>query len=61
MNDGKTEVCLFYKRDHPLITLHVNNIVVRSKDLINVLGVMFDCKLQLNKQVAQAINKAKRL
>ena len=45
VNEAKTEVCLFYARDHPVINLRVNCIQVRSKKSMNVLGVEFDSKL----------------
>ena len=60
VNDEKTETCLFYKRDHPTITLNINNKIIRSKTCINVLGVLFDSKLQWSLQVAQTIHKSKR-
>ena len=44
VNDEKTETCLFYKRDHATITLNINNKNIRSKNVINVLGVLFDQK-----------------
>ena len=60
VNEEKTEICLFYKRDHETVNVSINNKIVTSKKSINVLGVLFDCKLQWNIQVAQAIIKAKR-
>ena len=59
MNEAKTECCLFYKNDHNLIDLVVNGITIRSKTSINVLGVLFDSKLNWSSQVAQTIRKAK--
>ena len=60
VNEGKTEICLFYKSDHPLIEIRINDILIKSKKTINVLGVLFDSKLQWCEQVSQAINKSKR-
>ena len=60
VNEEKTEICLFYKRDHETVNVSIDNKIVTSKKSINVLGVLFDCKLQWNNQVAQAIVKAKR-
>ena len=50
-------------RSHGLTLLQVivvNNVVVKSKISINVLGVTFDSKLNWSIQVAQSIMKAKR-
>ena len=52
--------CCNYKKDQPTIEVQINNNLVRSKKEINVLGVMFDSKLQWTTQMAQAINKSKR-
>ena len=51
---------MFYKRDHPLISLMVNNKLIRSNKSVNIFGVIFDNKLQWSNQVAQAINKSKK-
>ena len=59
-NEEKTEACLFYKRDHPTIALTINNKIIRLKKTINVLGVLFDSKLQWTAQVSQTINKSKK-
>ena len=59
LNKAKTECCLFHKNDHILIDIVVNGITVRSKSSINVLGVLFDSKLNWSDQVAQSIRKAK--
>ena len=60
VNDGKTEACLIYKNNHPIITFRVNNKLITTKKSINVLGVQFDSKLQWSDQIAQSINKSKR-
>ena len=59
-NEEKTEICLFFKRDHPLIEIRINDKLIKSKKNINVLGVLFDSKMQWGDQVSQAINKSKR-
>ena len=43
-----------------IIEISINKKVIKSKKSINVLGVMFDSKLQWSVQVAQAINKSKK-
>ena len=60
VNDSKTELCLFNKNDLPPITLTINNFEITSKVTINVLGVMFDSKLQWKAQVENAIKKSNK-
>ena len=60
VNEAKTECCLFYKNDHQLINIKINDVTIRSKPSINVLGVLFDSKLNWSTQVAQTIMKAKK-
>ena len=48
------------QNDQPLIELRINNERIRSKGAMNVLGVLFDSKLQWAEQVAQSIKKAKK-
>ena len=31
VNESKTEICLFHKNDHDLISLAINNVAVRGK------------------------------
>ena len=60
VNEEKTEICLFFKRDHPPVVIRINDKQIKSKKTINVLGVLFDSKLQWNEQVSQTITKSKR-
>ena len=57
---GKTEICVFHNNDPPTVSIRVDNIPVKSKKSINVLGVIFDCKLNWNDQIANAICKARK-
>ena len=60
MNESKTEVCLFLKNDQPKIFITIQNVGIESKKEMNVLGVIFDSKLNWGPQVAGAICKAKK-
>ena len=60
VNEDKTEICLFYKQDHPLVELSLFGKLIKSQKTINVLGVTFDSKMQWGNQVAMAISKSKR-
>ena len=58
VNESKTELCLFYRKDTPAIEITINNEAVKSKMEINVLGVIFDSKLNWASHVSKQINKA---
>ena len=58
VNDSKTEICLFHRKDHPPISLNLNGNNLKSKDSMNVLGVAFNCKLNWQIQVQKTITKA---
>ena len=58
VNETKTELCLFYKVDTQQVTISINNTHIHSKSTINVLGVVFDSKLQWKQQVSLTIKKA---
>ena len=60
VNDSKTEMCLFHRNDTAPIQIKLNNSVIKSKPYMNVLGVIFDSKLQWQEQVALTIKKSKR-
>ena len=42
VNENKTELCLFHKRDTTPITLNLNGKLILSKKTINILGVISD-------------------
>ena len=52
VNESKTEACLFHRSLDITVTLYIKG------SNINVLGILFDSKLQWNDQVAHAINKS---
>ena len=58
VNESKTEMCIFYKRDTHPMSIEVNGAVITSSSTMNVLGVIFDSKLQWSNQVANSIRKA---
>ena len=60
VNESKTEICLFHRNDQPVIHVKIEETIITSKKSMNVLGVIFDSKLNWNLQVASCINKAKK-
>ena len=60
VNDGKTEVCLFHRKDHPTINIIFNNVSIKTNNSMNVLGVLFDSKMQWQPQIQNTANKSKR-
>ena len=60
VNDAKTDICLFYKADTLPIQIEINGCVIRSNQTINVLGVIFDSKMQWGPQVENVIKKSNK-
>ena len=60
VNDTKTCLCLFYSKDTTPIEIKLNDIKVKSIKSINILGVLFDQKLQWVDQVAHCILKSSK-
>ena len=58
VNESKTEICLFHRKDTPQVVISVSGVNVKSKDHINVLGIIFDSKLTWAKHIAIQTNKA---
>ena len=58
VNKAKTELCIFYKNDTNQIVLDLNGTEIKSSNTMNVLGVIFDSKLQWCSQVANSVRKA---
>ena len=60
VNEGKTEVCLFHRKDQPIINITFNMVTIRTKPSMNVLGILFDSKMQWQPQIQLTVNKSKR-
>ena len=60
VNESKTEICLFHRNDMPTVIITINDTPIKSKKSINVLGILFDSKLNWNIHIASAISKAKK-
>ena len=60
VNESKTEMCLFHRSEVKIITLNINDTLIKTTPQINVLGVIFDSKLQWNEQVSNTIKKANK-
>ena len=58
VNESKTDLCLFYRGDTTPITLTVYGQKIKSNRTINVLGVIFDTKLQWPDHIAHAIKRS---
>ena len=58
VNESKTELCLFHRGDTRPITLNINGIEITSKSTINILGVIFDAKLQWSDHISHAIKRS---
>ena len=51
-------MCLFHRSDIRAINITINNVTIRSTPQINVLGVIFDSKLQWTAHVSKTIKKS---
>ena len=60
VNQEKTELCLFYKHDTARVRMTLGDVVIESKNEINILGVTFDSKLQWCPHILKVINKANK-
>ena len=60
VNEDKTELCMFQRKDQPTISVTFKETFLTSKPNINVLGVAFDSKLNWQIQVQNAIAKSNK-
>ena len=58
VNETKTELSHFYRKDSLPVEISVNNTAIKSKDTMNVLGITIDSKLNWAKHIANQINKS---
>ena len=60
VNEAKTDLCLFYKNDAAPINITFNGSLLKTQKEINILGVIFNSKLNWSKQIGNTILKSKR-
>ena len=60
VNESKTCLCLFYYKDTTPIEITLKYVKIRSTTKINVLGVIFDQKLQWADRISHCISKSSK-
>ena len=60
VNKSKTEMCSFHKREMRVFTLIIDGTSIKTQNDMNILGVIFDTRLQWEKQVAGTITRANK-
>ena len=60
VNEEKTEMCLFYRNDIQPVTIAINTKLITSSNSMNLLGVIFDSKLNRQQQVEMATKKSQK-
>ena len=60
VNETKTEICIFHKKDVQHIIMDIRGLQIEVKNSIKVLGVIFDTKMNWNNQARNAMNKANK-
>ena len=58
INEEKTQICIFYRRNVMCKTFTIKNSTVVSKNTINILLIIFDSRLKWKEQVDHAIKSA---
>ena len=53
VNENKIEICFFHRNDAQKINLILQDQTIRSKSTMNVLGVIFDSKLNWNAKASK--------
>jgi hypothetical protein len=60
VNEAKTDLCLFHNQDTTSVVIKFNGVSIVSSKMINVLGVIFDQKLQWSDHIAHCITKSSK-
>ena len=60
VNEAKTELCLFHRKDQMPLIISLINEPLTSKSHMNILGVAFDSKMNWQIQIENSITKAKK-
>jgi hypothetical protein len=60
VNEEKTELCIIHRNMPAQVNVRIGNSLVKSKNEINVPGVLFDSRLQCSNHIDKAIVKANK-
>jgi hypothetical protein len=60
VNLGKTELTIFHRNDTSTSEIRVNDITVKSSPALKVLGIVFDNRLQWDRQVEKVTKETRR-
>ena len=60
VNEEKTELVVFYKRDTEEVSINLNGREIKSKKEIKVLGTIFDSKLEWHANVEKCVKSARK-
>ena len=58
INDQKTEICIFHRKEKSTETVSINNIQITTTNQITILGIVFDSNLTWDPQYNTAIKEA---
>ena len=58
INDQKTEICIFHRREQISLNISINNTEIQTSNKINILGMIFDSNLSWDHQYNHAIKEA---
>jgi hypothetical protein len=60
VNDSKTEVCIFHRKTKTVVVIELDGCLIKSKQKISKLGMVFDCQLNWDEQINNSIRNANR-
>ena len=58
INDQKTEICIFHRKEKASATININNNEIKTSNQITILGLIFDSNLTWDPQYNKAIKEA---
>jgi len=61
VNDSKTEIMIMHKTDQRVCDFKINNVEIKSKKVMNVLGIHFNQNLKWNYHIEKTINSCQRI
>ena len=58
INDQKTEICIFHRKEKLSLTIIINNNEIRTTNHMTILGIIFDSNLAWDLQYNHSIREA---